>query len=356
MYISILYTYIAKINAVVSDISPAENPQVNSKGHGETNKTMTSKVKPLEAKTSDVSSAPGPSISIPKSGIQNTEQVDHKMTSTNKSSVHKDVDHAEANGNSTQSGSANEVNNNVKEHAHTRDNNVQTGFKKQAPATDNRGHNDAKKQAHTADNNTQKDINKQAHGTNSNVQNNMKKHEHATNSSNHSAEATAHNASVSHRVYPERIPEAAKNDDSTGKSISSASKSNTAPQLENKSSAGVFASDPDVENQNNDNKDSVMHTDENAGKVQETVEEVNNPSGDEDQEEEKDTIHTDHQGNFHTYCLIKNIFILAVFFAYIVTYTHSHRTSNVECWFSALYTLYRSWATFVGIVRKLQAG
>jgi hypothetical protein len=310
---------------VVSDIPPNENPQVNSKGHGKTNKD-----KPLEVKASDVLSIAGPGLSTPNTGSQNTEQVDHKMTSTNESAVHKDGVPAEANGTSTQSGSANDVKNSAKEQAYTKGSNVQNDSKEQAQATVNTGHNDAKKQAHTAGNNTQNDINEQAHGTNSNVQN-MKKQEHTISSSNQSA----HNDPVSHSVYTDSTSESVKNDDSTGKSISSDSKSNTISQPENKSSAG-YVLDQGTEKKNDD--DEFIPTDENGNEDQVT-DVAGNPNDDEDQEVGKNT---NNQGNFHTYCLIKTIFILAVFFFCLHTYTHTHThsISNVECWFSALNTLW----------------
>ena len=309
-----IYIYKSKISGVVSDISSTENSQLNSKGHGKTNKTMTSKDKPPDSKAFGLPLTAGPSLSILNNGGQNTEQVDHKKKPTIKPVVHKD-DLAEANGNSTQSSSANDVNNNVKGQAYTKDSNVQNDSKKQAQATVNIGHNDAKTQPHTADRKIQNDINKQAHDTNSNVQNVMKKQELAINSSNHSAEVTLHSSPVSLSIYTERTSEAVKYDDSTGKRISSDSKSNTAQQPENKSSAGVYASDPGMENQNGDNGDIIMTTDENVDKVQYT----DVAGGDEGQEEDK--INSDHQGNFYTYCLIKNIFIVAVF---VSTHTHTH--------------------------------
>ena len=300
-----IYIYVYKISAVVSGIPP--NLQVNSKGHGKTNRTMTSKEKPLEEKTLDQSSAAGPSLSIPNSESQKTEQVDHTMPPTNISTVHKDADPAEANVNSTQSGSANDVKNNVKEWAHTKDGIVKNDSKQQAQATVNTGHSDAKKQAPTADSNTQNDTNKQTHGINSNVQNITKKQDHATNSSKKSAEVTPHNAPVSLSVHTEHTPETGKSDGSTGKSISSDSKSNTEPQTENKSSAGVYASDRNMENEN-DNEDLLMPTDENADKFQDA-----DVEGGADEDREEDRKNAGRQGNFYTYCLVKNIFILAVF-------------------------------------------
>jgi hypothetical protein len=299
---------------VVSDISSTENLEVNSKGNGKTNKKMTSKDKPLEEKTFDQSSAAGPSLSIPSSGSQKTEQVDHTMTQTNTSTVHKDVDLAEASGNNIHSGSANDVKNNVKEKAHTKDSGVQKDAKQQTQATFNTGHNDAKKQAHTAGSNTQSDIKKQTHGTNSSVKKKKKKQEHAINSSNQSAEVTPSNTPVSLSVPTEHTPETGKYSGSTGKSISSDSKSNTAPQPENKSSAGVYALDSDMENQNGDNADLVITTEENADKL-----EGNIPSGD----DQEDGTNANNQGNFYAYCLIKNIFIMAVCLpTYLYTHTH----------------------------------
>lgn len=321
-----IYIYISKINVVVPDISPAENPQEKLKSHGKTNKTMTNKDK-NEEKPDDLPYRAGQNLSVLNSGSQNTEQVDHKTTLTNKSAVHNYVDHAGEKGNSTQSGSVNDVKNNVKEKAHTLDSNVQNDSKKKAQVTINTAYNDATKLAHTADSNTHS-TNKQAHSTNNSVMDIIKKQEHFINSSNQAAEVTPHNAPVS-SINTERIPEADKYDDSTGKSSSSDSKSNIAPQPENKSPSGGYASDPFVGNQN-DNEESVKLTDEKVDKIQ----------------------GAGVAGNFYIYFLIKNVFILAVFFVY----THTHRISNVECWLSALYTLYRSCVTVVGIVTKLQAG
>lgn len=278
-------TYQAQMSSSVSaGMSPTENPQVNSEGHGKTNKKMTNRNKPLEAKASDLPSSADQGLSILIDGSQNKEQVDHKMTPTNKSAVHKVADLAEANGNSTQSGSANDVKNNVEEEAHTKDGNVQNNFTKQAQATVNTQHNDAKKQTYTAGSNTQNNSNKQAHGANSSVQNITKKQEHATKNNNHSAEETSHSATVSLSV---------KHNDSTGKSISSDSKSNTALQPENKSSVGVYTPSPDMENQNDHNDDFGMPTNENTDKDEDKDVTGNIPSGDEDQEE--DVINLDHQ-------------------------------------------------------------
>jgi len=198
---------------------------VNSTGHGKTNKT--SKDKPLDSEAIDMPSAAG-LISKLSNGSQNTEQDDHKKIPANKSPLHEGGGLVEANGNSTQSRSANDVKNNVKENA--KDRNVQNNSKKQAPATVNPGHNDAKKPLNKADSNTQNDIKKQAHGANSNVQKVMKQQEqeHATNSSNRSAEVTPHNGRVAHPLNTEHTQEIGKYDDSTGKSIFSDSKSNTA--------------------------------------------------------------------------------------------------------------------------------
>ena len=303
---------------------------------------MTNKDKTSEEKADDPHYRAGQNHSVVNSGSQNTGQVDRKTTPTNKSAVHNYVEHAEEKGNSTQSGSANDVKNNVKEKAHTIDSNVQNDSKEKAQVTINTVHNDAKKLAHTADSNTHS-TNKQAHSTN-NVLTTMKKQEHFINSSNQAAEVISHNAPVS-PINTEHIPGADKDDDNTGKSFSSDSKSNTAPQPENKSPSGGYASDPLVHNQN-DNEESGTLPDEKVDKVQ----------------------GTGVAGNFYIYCLIKNVFILAVFcihiyicmciyiYIYIHTHTHTHRISNVECWLSALYTLYRSCVTLVGIVTKLQAG
>jgi len=280
---------------------PPENPQANTKDHGKINKKMTSGNKPLEAKASDLSSSADAGLSGQNDGSQNTEQVEHKA-STYKPAVPKVADLAEANGNSTQSGSANDLKNNVEEEAHTKGGNVQNNFTKQAQAAVNPGHNDAKKQTHTAGSNTQNNINKQAHGANSSVQNITKKQEHATNNSNHLAEVTSHS---------DTVPRPVKHDDSTGKSISSDSKSNTALQPENKSSVGVSTPSTEMENQNDDNDDSLIATNENTDK-DEDKDVAGNPSGDKDHEE--DRMNSEHQGNFYTYCLIKNIFILVVFF------------------------------------------
>jgi hypothetical protein len=268
---------------------------------------MASKVKPLEAKAFDQSSAAGPSLSILNNGSQNTESVDHMVAPTNKSTLHKGVDFDEANGNSTQSVSANDLKKNIKEQAHTKDSNVQ---------------NDAKKQANTSDSNTRNGFNKQAEGTNSIVQN-MKQQEHAINSSNQSAEVAPQKSPVPLPVHTEHTPEAGKYDGNTGNSISSDSKSNTAPQPDNKSPAGVHASDADAEDQNDDNE--FMSTDENAD-VHDTDVAVNTPSGDDDDQDEE-RMNSDHEGNFYTYCLIKNIFVLAVLFflpTYFYTHTHTH--------------------------------
>jgi len=388
MYISILYVYISKINAVVSDISSTENPQVNSEDHGKT-KTITSKPKPVEAKASDHSSATDPGLSMPNIGSQNTEQVDHTMTQNGKSTVYKAADLAKANGSSTQSGSANGVKYNDKGQAHTKDSNERTDSKKQPQATVNTEHNakkqahtegsvtqnDVNKQAHTKDSNeridskkqpqatvntehnakkqahtegsfTQNDVNKQAHGASSKAQNITKKQEHAVSSSNQLAEVAPHSASVSHSVCTECTSETYKYDDTTGKSTSSDSKSNTAPQSE-KSSAGRYDDrHTDKENQNDEHEGVGTSTAGMADKFQDT--------------DDEDGANTNHEGNFYKYCLIKNIFILAVFlpmYSLSLSHTHMHtRISNVECWFSVLYTLYRSWATLVGILTKLQAG
>jgi len=290
--ISPVCEYIWKANTLIypaqmsssfsADMSPTENPQVNQKGNGKTNKKMTSRNKPVEAKASDLSSSADPGHSVRNDGSQNTEQVEHK-TSTYKPAVYKVADHAEANGNSTQSGSANYLKNNVEEEAHTKDGNVQNNFTKQAQAAVNTGHNDAKKQTYTAGSNTQNNINKQAHGANSSVQNITKKQEHATNNSNHSAEVTSHSDTVSLPV---------KHNDSTGKSISSDSKSNTALQPENKSSVSVYTSSPDMGNQNDDD-DFVMPTNENPDKDEDKDVADNIQSGDQDQEE--DRINSEHQ-------------------------------------------------------------
>ena len=356
-----VYIYISKINAVVSDTSP-ENPQVNSMGHGKTNETMTIKDKPSEVKALNQSSAAGSNVSIQNSGSKSKEQVDHKMTPPNESTVHKNV---EANGNNTQSGSANDVKNNVTEEVHTKNSNLQNDGNKPILAAVNTGHDDAKKQTHTADSNTQDD---KAHGTNSNVQNITKKQEPAIHSSNHSAKVTPNSAPFSPSVYAERTPEAGKHDDSAGKSISSDSKSNTAPQPENKSSPGVHAFDLDTENKSDDNEGFVIQTDANTDNVQDT-DEGNSPSGDEDLEEVGKN--SDRPGNIYTYCLIKNIYILAVF-AYILIYiyiyiyihththththtlTHSHIGSLMLNVLSFIYSV-QELGHLVDIVTKLQA-
>lgn len=244
-------TYQAPVSSAISaDISRIENPQVNSKGHGKT-----SKDKQLDSRASDLPSAAGTSLSKPNDGFQTTEQVGNKKTPTNKSTVPTDDDHVEANGTSTQSSSANDVTNNVKEQPYTKDSKEKNAFMKQS---------------HTAGSNIQSHINKQAHGTNINVQNVMKKQELATNSSNHSAEVTPHIGSGTLLVHTEHTPEAGKYDESTGKSVSSDSKSNTALQPENKSSTGVYNSDSGTENENVGNDDSLIPTDDNVDKGQYT--------------------------------------------------------------------------------------
>jgi len=334
-----IYIYISKIGGVVSDISHTENPQVNSKSHEKNNKMVASKDKVLDSKAFGLPSAADPSLSKQNNGSQNTKQVDRQKTPTYKSTVDKDGVLVEANGNSTQSSSANDVKNNVKQQGHTKDSDVLNDLKKQALATVNTGHDDAKKQSYTTDSNIQNGNNKQAHSTNSNLQNAMKKQVHSTNSSNHSAEIPPHSGPFSVLVYTEHAQEAGKYGESTGKSTSSDSKSNTALQPENKSSAGVSASNPYTENQNVDSEDLGMPTDDNANKGQDTDVDGNIPSDDEDEEEERNS---DHQGNFYTYCLIKNICILAVFFFFFfayMLYTHTHTESLMLNVGSQLYIL-----------------
>lgn len=272
-------------SAVSADISPAENPQENVTGHGKINKTMTNKYKTSEENTDGLPSTADPHLPELISGSQKTEQVENKITSTNKND-----DLAGVKGNSAQSGSVNDVKNNVKEQAHTTGSNVQNDSKKKAQATINTVHKDAKKLAHTADSSTQNSTNKQAHSTNSSVLNIMKKQGHSINSSNQAAEETPHNAAVSPSVNTEGTPES--DGDSTGKSFSSDSKSNIASQPENKSPSGVHASDSDMHNQNNDNKEFVKPTGEKNDKVQDT-DAGNTQSVDEVQEE--DNSHQEEQ-------------------------------------------------------------
>lgn len=270
-----ILTQQAQVSSTISaGTSRAKNleHQVNTQGHGKANNTIT-------AKDIDPPSAVRTDLHLLSNGSQNTEQVDHKETVTDNSTVHKDVDLAEENGNSTHSGSGNDMQNNVKEHAHTTGSNIKNGIKKQA---------------HAAESNKRNDTNKQAHSTNSSVPNNVKKQEHAINSNNQSAEETPDNPAVSLSKDTERTPEGDKYDDSTGKSISSDSNSNTAPQPENKNSAGVDAPHTEIQNQNDDNEDSVMQTYENYSKVQDTDIAGYIRTGDEDQEEGR--VNSDHQG------------------------------------------------------------
>jgi hypothetical protein len=285
---------------VVSDISATENTEVKSQGHGKTNKKTTSKNKQPEAKDSNLLSAARPNHSIMNNISQNAEKVDHEKMSTHKSAFDK-----EANGNSSHSGSENDVKIKVNE---------------QAQGTNNAVNTDAKKP--TLGSNTQNDTDKQAHGINSNLQNITKKIEQSINSANPSAEVTPPNAQVSLSANAERTPEADNYGDSKGNSLSSDSNSNTAPQPEHKSTAG--ARDPNVENQNDDNEDTNISNDENDDKIQD-IQDVPSTSDAEDQKE--DGLQLDHQGNFYTYCLIKNIFILSAFCIHTHTHTHTYIAS-----------------------------
>jgi hypothetical protein len=280
---------------MVSDKSPAENvePQVNSQDHGKVKTFNTDKV---SEKKSGLPSAAGSDHPM-QNGSQKTEHIVRKTTATNES-VHKGVDLAEANGNSTQSVSENDMQKNIKQKEHTINSNIQSDNKIQAQTTNNTVHNNSKKQEHTADSNTQNVIN--AHSRNGSMEISVKEQPHATKSNNQSAEVTHHNAAG---LLPEYAKHTAETEqyDGRGKGVSSDSKIDTAPQSENKNSAGAYVSDPDIQNQSDGDEDSLVPTDQNYNKVQDTDITGDIPNDDEDQGEGR--INLDNPGNCCTYCL-----------------------------------------------------